>query len=162
MLILSKRIQLPTSRFRGFTLLEVLVALLVLSIGLLGLAGLQTFSLRNNHSSFQRSQAVVMAYDALDRMRSNRDEALRGTASTYNINFGASVEDPPASCAVACDAEEFAEYDLVNWKADLARVLPGGVGRIAINDSNRATIQIRWADNRDTGDLLTVTVETLL
>ena len=72
---------------RGFTLLEILVALLVLSIGLLGLAGLQTFSLRNNHSAFLRSQAVVLAYDALDRLRSNRDQAMLGTGSAYNTSY---------------------------------------------------------------------------
>ena len=65
-------------RISGFTLLEVLVALVILSIGLLGLAGLQAASLRYNHSSYLRSQATLIAYDIVDRMRANRQEALNG------------------------------------------------------------------------------------
>ena len=60
-------------RSRGFTLVEVLVALVVLSIGLLGVAALQLTSLRSNHSSAMRSQATFLAYDIIDRMRANRD-----------------------------------------------------------------------------------------
>lgn len=58
-------------RQKGFTLLEVLVAMLVLSIGLLGLAGLMASSLRNNHSAYYRTQATWLAYDVIDRMRVN-------------------------------------------------------------------------------------------
>lgn len=58
-------------RQNGFTLLEVLVAMLVLSIGLLGLAGLMASSLRNNHSAYYRTQATWLAYDVIDRMRVN-------------------------------------------------------------------------------------------
>ena len=155
----SKRL-VVTPRSRGFTLLEVLVAVLVLSIGLLGLAGLQTFSLRSNHSSFLRSQAVVMAYDALDRMRGNRDEALRGSASTYNTGFADS--EATVNCSSTCNAAQVAQYDLAAWKDDVARILPAGEGRISIDNSDKATIQVRWSDNRDNVNLVTVTVETLL
>ncbi len=55
----------------GFSLLEVLIALLVLSIGLLGLAGLQTLGLKFNMQSYQRTQAALLAYDIVDRMRAN-------------------------------------------------------------------------------------------
>ncbi len=65
-------------RSRGFTLLEVLVAMVVLSVGLLGLSGLQTSSLRNNHSAFLRSQATLVSNDIIDRMRANRDSAIGG------------------------------------------------------------------------------------
>jgi len=63
-------------RQSGFTLLEVLVAILVLSIGLLGLAGLMASSIRNNHSAYQRTQATWLAYDMIDRMRVNRANAI--------------------------------------------------------------------------------------
>ncbi|HLE93281.1 MAG TPA: type IV pilus modification protein PilV, partial [Sulfuricaulis sp.] len=56
---------------RGFSLIEVLVALLVLSIGLLGLAALQTTSLQYNTGSYFRTQATFLAYDIIDRMRAN-------------------------------------------------------------------------------------------
>ena len=67
---------------RGTTLVETLVALLVLSIGLLGVAALQLTSLRNNRSAHLRSQAQVMAYDITDRMRANRDSRARGATTT--------------------------------------------------------------------------------
>ena len=71
----------------GFTMLEVLVAILVVSLGLLGLAGLQTVGLRNNTSSAQRTIATQLAYDIADRMRGNYAGFLSGD---YNyLNYGA-------------------------------------------------------------------------
>ena len=148
-------------RQRGFTLLEILVALLVLSIGLLGLAGLQTFSLRNNHSALLRSQAVVLAYDALDRMRSNRDQAMLGTGSAYNTNYSQDAGSYSATdCSSNCTSSALATYDLAAWKADVER-LPGGQAQISIDANNKATVQVQWSDNRD-GNVLTIAVETLL
>lgn len=143
----------------GFTLLEVLVAVLVLSIGLLGLAGLQTYGLRSNHSASLRSHAVAMAYDALDRMRGNRDQALLGTGSAYNTTYATSVAT--VNCSSNCSSSQVAQYDLSAWKADVAR-LPGGQGQIAIDNLNKATVSVRWSDNRDSGNLLTVSVEAVL
>ena len=67
----------------GFTLIEVLIAMLVLAVGLLGLAGLQATSLRNNQSAYNRSQATQLAYDLADRMRANFTEANKLANSTY-------------------------------------------------------------------------------
>ena len=65
----------PSADQRGATLIEVLVAMLVLSIGLLGLAGMQMTALKSNQSAYYRSQATVLAYDIIDRMRANRADA---------------------------------------------------------------------------------------
>lgn len=143
----------------GFTLLEVLVAVLVLSIGLLGLAGLQTQGLRNNHSALLRSQATAYAYDAIERMRGNRDQAILGTGSAYNTTFTASVT--PVNCSSSCTSSQMARYDLANWKAEVAR-LPAGQGQIAIDANDKATVSVRWADTRDATNLLTISVEALL
>ena len=59
------------NRSHGFSMIEVLVTLLVLSIGLLGLAAMQVRSIKNTHSAYLRSQATYLAYDMLDRMRAN-------------------------------------------------------------------------------------------
>ncbi len=155
----SKHRQSGNSRNRGFTLLEVLVALIVLSIGLLGLTGLQTTGLRNNHSAFMRSQAVAFAYDALDRMRSNRDQAILGPSSAYNTNFGTSVST--INCASNCTSSQVAQYDLAEWKTEVAR-LPAGQGEISIDAANKATVSVRWADNRGGSTPLTISVEALL
>lgn len=66
----------------GATLIEVLVAVLILSIGLLGIAGLQARALQNNQSAFERSQAVMLSYFMLDAMRANADAARAGD---YNL-----------------------------------------------------------------------------
>ena len=143
----------------GFTLLEVLVAVLVLSIGLLGLAGLQTQGLRNNHSALLRSQATALAYDALDRMRGNRDQAMLGAGSAYNTFFTTSVSS--INCSSNCNSAQMAQYDLAAWKDQVGR-LPAGQGQIAIDANDKATVSVRWADTRDAANLLTISVEALL
>ncbi len=79
---------LARNRSRGFTLIEVLVSMIILAVGLLGIAGLQAMGLRNNQSALLRSQATLCAYDMSDRMRTNSQ------------GFSADNYDEPASTAV--------------------------------------------------------------
>lgn len=116
---------------RGITLVEVLVSVLILAIGLLGLAGLQTQSLNFNHSAYLRSQATVLAYDMIDRMRANRDVALSGS---YDIAYGADG----SGGTVAGD-------DLVAWKDTLDRFLPEGDGRV-FRTGGDVVVEVRWVD----------------
>lgn len=139
---------------KGFTLLEVLVALVVLSIGLLGLSGLQTSSLRNNHSAFLRSQATVVSNDIIDRMRANRGRALAGD---YDIAYGDST--PAAGCvtgASGCLATAVAATDLFLWRAYVER-LPGGESGISFPVAGVAEVRVRWGDSRDGTKLEIVT-----
>jgi type IV pilus assembly protein PilV len=115
---------------RGVTLLEVLVTLLVTSIGLLGLAGLQLTSMQGTNSAAQRFEASTLAYDILERMRSNRPQALLGA---YGIDLG---EAAPGGDAAA--------NDLRDWKIALAG-LPDGDGAVA-TAGNRVTVTVRWTD----------------
>ena len=131
--------------------------MLVLSVGLVGLAGLQAHSLRNNHSAMLRSQAVALGYDMLDRMRSNRVEAL-GAGTAYETGFADSESQP--DCTSNCSTTQLAQHHLGAWKAALS-ALPGpGQGQVEI-DAGRATVSIRWLDGANGAQSLVV-VETLL
>lgn len=122
---------------RGATMLEVLITMVVLAIGLLGLAGLQITSIQSNHGSYYRSQATVLAYDITDRMRSNRTAALAGE---YAVNFPASATDRAVTGVLA-------QQDTAQWLNELGATLPGGTGRISTNDK-LVTIEVRWNGSR--------------
>jgi type IV pilus assembly protein PilV len=145
---------------RGFTLLEVLVALFVLSVGLLGLAALQIHSLSLSTTSYFRTQATVSVYDLIDRMRSNRQAFLNNGYHTPNLAAAdAAVEayeacDNGGSCdcgSVACNAANLAIYDLGTWYKQIEKVLPqaDGQNRALITrnaTTNEVTIRIQWVE----------------
>jgi type IV pilus assembly protein PilV len=112
----------------GFTLLEVLIALVVLSIGLLGLAGLQTVSLRNTGVSTSRTVATQLAYDIADRMRSNVLGTQNGDYFGTATALGAAPTASTCYTAGGCTAAQMAAMDLYVWRSRLARELNGGVG----------------------------------
>lgn len=119
----------------GFSLVEVLVALLILSVGLLGLAGLQARGLKDNQMSVQHSKAVLYATDIIDEMRVHRVKALAGE---YNIGLD--------EAAGANGATKIVLKDLQNWKADLAR-LPNGKGSVqVVAATNVVTVEVRWSE----------------
>lgn len=104
---------------QGSSLLEVLIATVVLSIGLLGLAGLQTAALKVNQTASARSQAAFLTNDIFDRMRANREAALNGG---YDIN-GIAAAAIPAGAGVATG-------DLTAWRDRITGALPEGDGSI--------------------------------
>ena len=121
---------------RGFTLVEVLVALVVLSIGLLGIASLQLSSLRWNQGAAARSQATLLAYDIVDRMRANQKSATLGE---YDQAYGAATGNT-GSVSLA---------DKQRWKSLLGQTLPSGDGmveRTATGTTTTFRITIQWDD----------------
>jgi type IV pilus assembly protein PilV len=125
---------------RGLTLIEVLIALVILSIGLLGLAGLQTISLQFNTSAYYRSQATTLSYSLVDRMRANRQGAL---ANAYNGVF----EDPPPACNPLGLTGGTPAQDVAAWRNAIACQLPFGTGQITRNGAE-FTITVQWDDTR--------------
>ena len=121
----------------GATLIEVLIEVLILAIGLLGLAGMQMTSVQSNHSAYYRTQATVLAGDLADRMRANRTAAL---TTAYNTNF-------PTSTNTNAVTGTQAQKDLAEWLNSLANTLPEGTGKVE-QSSNLVTIHVRWNDNR--------------
>jgi type IV pilus assembly protein PilV len=107
-----------TPRHGGFTLLEVMIALLVLSIGLLGLAALQTTGLRTSQMADLQTRAVQATADMVERMRAN---AAGTTAGQYDITRSRSPRHTTTNGR--------ALIDLTDWRASLAR-LPDGQGEI--------------------------------
>lgn len=144
------------NKISGFSLLEVLIAFLVVSVGLLGMAGLQATALRNNHSAYLRSQAVLMAYDIMDRMRANKAAAMAGS---YARSFGDSK--PSTTCSSICTPSQMAEADENEWVDALAK-LPSGDGSVLVTSAGLATVTIRWDDNRDTSNLISFQLTTRL
>lgn len=128
----------------GFTLVEVLVALLVLSIGLLGLAALQTFGMRYNQQSYQRTQAVFQAYDIIDRIRANPTAKTAGLYDT--VTPAGYMPTVTVNCASAsCNTTQLATYDINKWNTANASLLTQGKGAISTSGSRR-TVTINWIE----------------
>ncbi len=110
----------------GFTLLEVLVAVLVFSFGLLGIAGMMTISVRNNHNGYLRSQANFLAENMVDRMRAN-------PVALWNGVYDGTPTVGTASCALGspCNYNALAQFDMEQWAQSLQVALPSGTGNIA-------------------------------
>lgn len=118
-------------------MIEVLTTIVVVSFALLGLARLQVLALSSNKESSNRSVATMLAYQAIDSMRANRDIALAGT---YSIALAANA---PTGAAIA-------DNDLRIWKQELARRLPGGDGSIAVA-AGAVRVTVQWDGSKGDG-----------
>jgi len=122
---------------RGFTLVEAMVALVVLSIGLLGIAALYVETLRAGRTSLYRSEAITLATDLADRMRANRNPA-----NAYACG---------SPCVAANGGNALAVTDLGVWLGSIAAQLPGGVGSVTYTAGTATTpnayvIQVSWTE----------------
>ena len=139
-------------RQRGFSLVEVMVALAILSVGALGMAGLQTVTVRINNTALVESQAATLAQDLMERVRANPDgdysSTFETTASTLTSCSGTNSN---------CNTTAMANYDLMAWQCALGTAssvcgasgiegqLPNGAGSVTVA-GNIYTISIRWFD----------------
>lgn len=127
---------------KGFTLIEVLIALIVLSVGMLGIAGLYLHSIQAGRTSVFRHHAINLAGDIADRIRAN---------PTAGVNYQAAGKDN--SCmtgTVDCTPLQMAENDIEVWDAQATETLPGGQVAIAFTDNVNAPdtyrITLTWAE----------------
>lgn len=127
------------------TLIEVLVTLVIISVGLLGVAALQLTTVRNNYDAFVRSQASMLASDILDRIRANRSQV-----ASYQVAVAATT---PTGTA--------ATQDLTEWRATVAAQLTDGVGGIAFDSAtNVVTVTVQWGERAQAVDDRTLTFIT--
>jgi len=139
---------------KGFSLLEVLIALVILSVGLLGIAAMLSTTVKSNDSAYMRSQATALAYNIIDRMRANQNAAQNGE---YDIALGTPAPGSSTVCngvAANCSAASLANFDLSQWKQSLdssANGLPNGDGSIAVNAASgvyAVKVTVQWNDSR--------------
>src|SRR5215468_4079636 len=169
----------------GFTLLEVLIALLVMSIGLLGIGKMMMLSARANDSAYMRTQATALGYTILDAMRANRQAAI---VQGYDTAMGAFPGPVVCTVAAPCNSGQQAQNDLYIWGTTLGggtiagtpvpAALPLGQGSITtvvapdkITGANNvtATVTVQWADKvaeqsfgAPAGNVVAITLETVL
>jgi type IV pilus assembly protein PilV len=132
----------------GFSMVEVLVALVVLAIGLLGIAALYLNSLQSGRTAIYRTQAITLAADLADRIRMNR------TAQAAYGTLFADAEAVVGSCSTTggCADADLASTDLANWKAAVAQQLPNGEGQVAVTmpvaagEPTTYVVTVRWAE----------------
>lgn len=152
-----------TSPQSGFTLIELLVSTIVLSIGLLGLAQLEIFSMRHSHGSYLRSQATHLAQDIADRMRANPGSVDNGVYTRLMLESGGdggrgarvhNCSDP----GVGCSSIEMAQNDIWDWRSDLPRILPSGQGVVCLDSTPQDGT--RWGAHGcdDTGTLYAIKI----
>ncbi len=137
---------LPTkTATAGFTLLEVMIALVIFSIGLLGLAGLQARGLQSNTVAQYRTMAVIQAYDMAERIRANP----QGVANNdYDALDAAAGIAPAPNCVTAsCNPDELAAHDYYEWQVSNAATMPSGYGTVQRLGS-QFSITVRWDEAR--------------
>lgn len=147
------RSSLARSYQRGATLLEVMIAVLVLAIGMLGIAALQATALRNSQSSFERSQAVILTYSLLDAMRADMDNARAGAYDTGGM-----------LCAAPAAGGSLRNVQLSAWFGNL-RAPIGGLGDTACAQAvslggGQYEVTIQWDDSRGTQGAVTESLVT--
>lgn len=122
---------------RGISLIEVLVTLLVLSVGLLGLAGLQLMSLRNSQSAMERSVGVVQSYSIIEAIRADADSAKSG-------RFNLALDETPSGSTFPAKA-------LSDWRTQLQQNLgESAIGSVACTSTSCEVI-VQWDDSRGSG-----------
>lgn len=138
---------------KGFYLFEILITLVVMSIGMLGIAGMLLLAHKTSSSSYMRQQATQSAYNIIEKMRANRQAAINGN---YNISdlVASGTPSPPSApsvdcSAASCSASQMAAYDAWYWLARDVTLLPNGSGSVTTTTSGTNTLVrviVQWDD----------------
>ena len=129
----------------GMSLLEVLVSVVVFSVGVMGVASLMLTSWRNNDATLSRTQSTILANEIYEKMLANLPAAESGN---YNLSMSTTLPVTTqldcASNTANCSPAQVAAWDLAQWGARAQRVLPRADAAISVNsESDPLTIQVR-------------------
>ncbi len=135
-----------TGMSRGFTLLEVMIALVIFSIGLLGLAGLQARGLQSNTVAQYRTLAIIQAYDMAERIRANP----QGVAANLYDNLDNSAPTSGTDCVTAsCTPAQLAARDYYEWEMTNQQQLPSGHGTVTgAGAGSQFSVTVMWDEER--------------
>ncbi len=125
-LLMNKKKPIKPFRQKGFSMIEILISILVLSVGMIGLAMLQTTGVRYSNDAYLKSLAHAYAYEMLDRMRANPEAMDDGV---YNFSGGMPSTVPGCS---TCTPAENAVRDAYDWNTNIANTFPSGSGSITL------------------------------
>lgn len=129
---------------RGFSLIEVLIALIVMSVGMLGIAGLYVHSMQAGRTSLFRHNAVTLAGDVADRIRAN---PLAGSA--YEDTGPVTTPSEPDCIGEDCSAAEMAASDIYLWDRQADSTLPDGDVRVSYEGGavpSEYTVTVTWRE----------------
>jgi type IV pilus assembly protein PilV len=133
------------SRQLGFSMLEVLVSMVVLSTGLLGVANLQVTAMRGNQGAYLSSVAAQQAQDMAERLNANP----AGVAANQYDAVDTSIPTVAVDCqSASCSPAQLALYDRNRWNTANQASLPGGAGQVHVSatDNSLYLIGVRWHD----------------
>ena len=143
----------PVSAQRGVSLIEVLVAMLVVSFGVLALSGMLGAAARFSKTSEFRAVGTLLASDIADRMRANKPAVVKGGYELLNAYDPPETPPPNAKECVnktECTVDELAAQDMAQWAQAIYYGLPGGQGYIAadnsVNPPVAADVWLAWLD----------------
>ena len=153
------------SQQRGFTLLEALIAVVIIAIGLLGLSGMQMISLRNTNEGFLRTQATASANDMAERIRANPVAVENNIFANFDSASSTYCSTLPTNCSNStanCDATQLAQYDFhaiacgSNAYDGVQNLLPQGSMLVSCDDPATTTnvicrIVVNWRELAEQG-----------
>lgn len=135
---MNQQMQININNCRGFNLIEILVTMLIMAVGLLGIAALQFKGLQYNTDAYSRSQINFLAYDITDRIRLNRANAA-SYVGNYTIPATA-----PTGCTQSTGADK--DNDLACWRLAVYNSLPPGSEANITQASGVIEIELSWTD----------------
>lgn len=153
--------RLTSRRQRGISLLESMIAIVLVALGVLGILGVQLRTLADTQTSVRRAQAIRLIEDLSERIKANPSALTAGVLSRYEVPWG-SVTGTVPDCASGCAAGDMARADIALWKQTVASTMPlGDASVFAVTDptgvstGNTRTqlgVMVSWRENERQGN----------